>query len=169
MPPTPKRGNISRSTLSSIDAGRPRLDGLNPSPWLSKRNSVRAKPSRAFSTRRVRHRPVVVDDGVVGEVLLVDAPLGDGDVLGEEGRRRAERLAVRVAHEELLFVRELVIDARVEVVHVQLGRCRSRSSSAAPVVGLPGLVGQREVLQDLAARPDPSGPPGSRCRRTDRG
>ena len=50
MPETPKRGNISRSTLSSIDVGNPRLDGLKPRPWLSKMNSVRAKPSRALST-----------------------------------------------------------------------------------------------------------------------
>ena len=47
---TPNRGNMSRSTLSSIDVGEPRLDGMKPSPWLSKRNSVRAKPSRAFIT-----------------------------------------------------------------------------------------------------------------------
>ena len=50
LPPTPKRGNIRRSTLSSIDAGSPRLDGLKPSPWLSKRNNVRAKPIRALIT-----------------------------------------------------------------------------------------------------------------------
>ncbi len=49
MPATPKRGTISRSTLSSMAGGSPRLDGLNPSPWLSNRNSVRANPSRALS------------------------------------------------------------------------------------------------------------------------
>jgi hypothetical protein len=50
MPLTPNRGNMSRSTLSPTDAGSPRLDGLKPSPWLSKMNSVRANPSRALIT-----------------------------------------------------------------------------------------------------------------------
>ena len=97
---------------------------------------------------RIRHRPVEVDDAVVGQILFVDAPLSDRDFLWEEGGRSTQRRSVRVAHEELLFVGELVIDARVEVVHVELGR-----SGSEVVVGsgcrVARLVGQRKVVQDL--------------------
>ena len=99
--------------------------------------------------RGVRHRAVVVGDEVVGAILFVDAPLGDGDVGGEEDGRRAERLAIRIAHEHLLLVRQLVIDPAVDVVDVQLG-VAGREIVLRAGHGIPGLVRQREVIEHVA-------------------
>ncbi len=106
------------------------------------------EPEPRAHQRRIGHRPAVVEDRVVREVLLVDPAFGDGDVFRKEGGRRAERLPVRIAEEELIDVGEQVIDPAVVVVHVQLGY-PVREVVLRPCHGVAGLVRQREVVQDV--------------------
>ena len=82
------------------------------------------------------------------EVLFVDATLGDGDVRGEEGRGRAVRRPVRVAHENLLLVGQVSIDPDVEIVDVEIRQPRLEVVLRARH-RIARLIGQRKVLKHL--------------------
>ena len=133
-----------------IDRHRqPKARRLEPEPLVVEEEQRAREAEARVHLRRVRECPAVVDHRVVREVLLVDAAFRDGEVFREELRRRAEGLAVGVADERPRLLGEVVVDARVDVVDVQFGGA-GREIVLRPGHGIPGLIGQRIVVQHLS-------------------